>query len=49
MNLGRENHPDLREAVAGYIEAFGLEDALSRIVTPTVRQVDWDLTGMARG
>jgi len=28
---------DLKEAVLGYIQAFGLEDALSRIVTPTIR------------
>lgn len=29
---------DLKEAIRGYIEAFGLEDALSRISSPTVRE-----------
>jgi predicted RNase H-like HicB family nuclease len=40
---------DLREAVRGYTDTFGLEDATSR-VSPTleVRQVDWDLTELAR-
>lgn len=40
---------DLREAVTGYIEAFGLENALSRVVSPTIRQVEWDLTELTRG
>ena len=40
---------DLKEAVRGYIEAFGLEDALSRIASPTVRRLDWDLRELARG
>ncbi|MCC6679796.1 MAG: type II toxin-antitoxin system HicB family antitoxin [Phycisphaeraceae bacterium] len=34
---------DLREALAGYIETFGLEDAVSRISSPTLRQVPWNL------
>ena len=39
---------DLKEALRGYIEAFGLEDALERLVTPiTLRQLDWDLAGIA--
>jgi predicted RNase H-like HicB family nuclease len=39
---------DLKEAIRGYIEAFGLEDALARLVTPvTVRDLDWDLAGIA--
>lgn len=39
---------DLREALRGYIEAFGLEDALGRLLTPvTIRQLDWDLAGIA--
>jgi len=39
---------DLRQALRGYIEAFGLEDALGRLVSPlTIRQLDWDLAGMA--
>jgi predicted RNase H-like HicB family nuclease len=40
---------DLREAIRGYIETFGLEDALSRINSPSVRQIDWDLAEIARG
>jgi predicted RNase H-like HicB family nuclease len=40
---------DLREAVRGYIETFGLDDALSRISQPSVRSLDWDLTELARG
>ena len=40
---------DLREALRGYIEAFGLEDALARINSPTVRSVDWELAELARG
>jgi predicted RNase H-like HicB family nuclease len=40
---------DLKEALAGYVETFGLDDALSRIVSPTVRQLDWDLAELARG
>jgi predicted RNase H-like HicB family nuclease len=36
---------DLKEAVRGYIETFGLEDALGRLASPSsVRQLDWDLT-----
>jgi predicted RNase H-like HicB family nuclease len=40
---------DLREAVRGYIETFGLEDAVARLSTPEVRQVEWDLSELARG
>jgi predicted RNase H-like HicB family nuclease len=41
---------DLREAIHGYIETFGLADALARISSPLeVRQVDWDLAEIARG
>ncbi len=39
---------DLKEALRGYIGAFGLEDALARLVAPiTVRELDWDLAGIA--
>jgi predicted RNase H-like HicB family nuclease len=35
---------DLKEAVRGYIKTFGLEDALSRLSSPSaVHQLDWDL------
>jgi predicted RNase H-like HicB family nuclease len=40
---------DLREAIRGYIETFGLDDALSRVSQPSVRSLDWDLTELARG
>lgn len=39
---------DLREALKGYIETFGLEDATSRLVSPRLRSVNWDLKGLAR-
>ena len=29
---------DLREALRGYIETFGLEDALSRVSSPSIRR-----------
>ncbi|MCP4549622.1 MAG: hypothetical protein GY835_24465 [bacterium] len=39
---------DLKDALRGYIEVFGLEDALARLVAPiTIRQLDWDLAGIA--
>jgi predicted RNase H-like HicB family nuclease len=34
---------DLRAALTGYIETFGLSDAESRIVTPQLRQATWNL------
>jgi predicted RNase H-like HicB family nuclease len=40
---------DLREAVRGYIETFGLADALGRISHPTFRSLDWDLAELAPG
>ena len=40
---------DLKEALVGYIESFGLEDAVSRVVSPSVRRLDWDLRELARG
>ena len=40
---------DLQEAIRGYIETFGLEDALSRLSSPAVRQLEWDLAELARG
>ena len=39
---------DLQEAVRGYIETFGLADALGRISHPTFRNLDWDLAELAR-
>lgn len=40
---------DLREALRGYIEAFGLDDALSRVSSPAIRRVDWNLAELAHG
>ena len=40
---------DLQEALRGYIETFGLADALGRISNPTIRHLDWDLAELARG
>ena len=39
---------DLQQALKGYIETFGLDDALSRLVTPQLRSVGWDLQEIAR-
>ena len=40
---------DLKEALKTYIEAFGLEDALSRVNTPTVlRRLDVELSDLVR-
>jgi predicted RNase H-like HicB family nuclease len=38
---------DLREAIRGYIETFGLSDALQRLSSPSLRQIDWDLAEFA--
>ena len=41
---------DLKKALRGYIEAFGLHDALARVASPSeIRQLDWDLAELARG
>ena len=40
---------DLKEALRGYIETFGLEDALSRISSPTVREIEMDLAELGHG
>lgn len=40
---------DLREALKGYIEAFGIDDAMARLSPPlTIRQIDLDLAQLAR-
>jgi predicted RNase H-like HicB family nuclease len=39
---------DLKLALRGYIEAFGLQDALDRLLAPiTLREVDLDLARIA--
>jgi predicted RNase H-like HicB family nuclease len=40
---------DLKEAIRGYIEAFGLDDALSRVAQPALRTIDLDLAELASG
>ena len=40
---------NLQEALRGYIETFGLADALGRISQATFRHLDWDLAELARG
>ena len=40
---------DLREALRAYIETFGLDEAMSRLNPPCVRELDWDLAEFARG
>lgn len=40
---------DLQVAVRGFIETFGLSEALARVSQPTFRQLDWDLAEIARG
>ena len=39
---------DLREALIGYIETYGLEDALERVSRPTIEKADWSLAELAR-
>jgi predicted RNase H-like HicB family nuclease len=38
---------DLKEAVRGYIETFGLEDALARVSQPALRTIELDLADLA--
>lgn len=38
---------DLKEAVRGYIETFGLEDALARVSQPALRTIELDLVDLA--
>jgi predicted RNase H-like HicB family nuclease len=40
---------DLKEALAGYVETYGLEDALSRITQPSLRTIDLELAELAGG
>ncbi|MCY2987756.1 MAG: type II toxin-antitoxin system HicB family antitoxin [Planctomycetota bacterium] len=41
---------DLKEALRGYIETFGPDDALARISSPSaIRQMNWNLTELAHG
>ena len=40
---------DLKEAIRGYIETFGLDDALNRVSQPALRTIDLDLVDLSRG
>lgn len=40
---------DLKEALIAYIETFGIDDAVSRICSPTLRTTNWNLAELARG
>jgi predicted RNase H-like HicB family nuclease len=40
---------DLKEAIRGYIDTFGLDDALSRISQPALKTIELDLVDLARG
>jgi hypothetical protein len=40
---------DLREALAAYVEAFGIDDAIARVNSPSsMRRLDVDLADLAR-
>ena len=38
---------DLKQAIRGYIETFGLEDAQARVSQPSLRSIDLDLAALA--
>lgn len=38
---------DLKEALRGYIDEFGLQDALARVSSPSIRVLDWDLAELS--
>jgi predicted RNase H-like HicB family nuclease len=40
---------DLKVAIRGYIDTFGLDDALSRLAQPKLRTIELDLVELARG
>ncbi len=40
---------DLKEAIRGYINTFGLDDALNRVSQPALRTIDMDLADLASG
>jgi predicted RNase H-like HicB family nuclease len=39
---------DLRLALKAYIDTFGLDDAINRVVHPELRAAGWDLKEVAR-
>ena len=38
---------DLKEAIRGYIDTFGWDDAMSRVSQPALRTIDLDLAELA--
>ena len=40
---------DLKDAIRGYIETFGLEDALDRVSHPALRTIELDLADLTSG
>jgi predicted RNase H-like HicB family nuclease len=40
---------DLKEAIRGYIDTFGLDDALSRVSQPALKTIELDLVDLAGG
>lgn len=40
---------DMKEALKGFIEVYGIEAAMERISSPAVRKIDLDFTELARG
>lgn len=40
---------DLTESLTGYVETFGLEDALSRLCQPALRTIDLELAELVGG
>lgn len=40
---------DMKEALKGFIEVYGIEAAMERVSSPAVRQIDLDFTELARG
>ena len=40
---------DLKQAIRGYIDTFGLDDALARVSQPALRTIELDLAELAGG
>lgn len=40
---------DLKEALIGYIETYGIDDALSRVNRPAIKTIDLELAELAGG
>jgi predicted RNase H-like HicB family nuclease len=40
---------DLKEAIRGYVETFGLDDAISRVSQPALRTIELNLSELCAG